>query len=122
MTDRSEQTASNRENIRLIIRHVWDTPYQLFLISGISLFFGEMITHLFLGQVHRHPQPRLTSVIAAGVIACAGIAAVDSAAVAVLLALKRRADEAGAALAFVDAPPALAKLADLYGVDGILET
>jgi phospholipid transport system transporter-binding protein len=58
----------------------------------------------------------------AGVIACAGIAAVDSAAVAVLLALKRRAGEAGTALAFVDAPPALAKLADLYGVDGILET
>jgi len=29
---------------------------------------------------------------------------------------------AGTALAFVDAPPALAKLADLYGVDGILET
>jgi len=58
----------------------------------------------------------------AGVVACAGIAAVDSAAVAVLLALKRRADDAGAALAFVDAPPALAKLADLYGVDGILGT
>jgi len=58
----------------------------------------------------------------AGVVACAGIAAVDSAAVAVLLALRRRADEAGTALAFVDAPPALAKLADIYGVDGILGT
>ena len=36
-----------------------------------ALFWALMITHLFLGQVHRHPQPRLTSVIAAVVIACA---------------------------------------------------
>lgn len=36
-----------------------------------ALFWALMITHLFLGQVHRHPQPRLTSAIAATVIACA---------------------------------------------------
>jgi phospholipid transport system transporter-binding protein len=55
-----------------------------------------------------------------GVVDCAGITAVDSAAVAVLLALKRRATAQGVTLAFVNAPASLAKLAELYDVEGIL--
>ena len=43
---------------------------------------------------------------AAGVVDCAAIGHVDSAAVTVLLAVQRRAVTAGAPLAFVNAPPA----------------
>jgi phospholipid transport system transporter-binding protein len=67
-------------------------------------------------------QSRSLPLPATGVVACEGITAADSAAIAVLLALKRRADEAGSPLAFTGAPPVLATLADLYDVDGILAT
>jgi phospholipid transport system transporter-binding protein len=55
-----------------------------------------------------------------GVVACGGITAADSAAVSLLLALKRRAESQGVELAFVHAPAVLTKLASLYGVDDIL--
>ncbi len=45
---------------------------------------------------------------------------IDSAAVAVLLALKRRAADEGRPLRFVGIPAALASLANLYGVEEIL--
>jgi len=48
--------------------------------------------------------------------------AIDSAAVAVLLELKRRAVAEKRSLTFVDVPPTLAALADLYGVDQMLVT
>ncbi|AOY92534.1 toluene tolerance protein [Cupriavidus sp. USMAA2-4] len=51
---------------------------------------------------------------------CAALAQVDSAAVAVLLALRRAADARGQALAFVGVPRQLAALAEVYGVDGLL--
>jgi phospholipid transport system transporter-binding protein len=57
---------------------------------------------------------------ASGVVDCASIAPVDSAAVTVLLAVKRRAAEAGIDLSFVNAPPALRSLADVYDVDELL--
>ena len=56
----------------------------------------------------------------AGTVDCAGITAADSAAVAVLLAIKRRAEAAGAPLAFVGAPAVITTLAELYGVETIL--
>ncbi len=55
-----------------------------------------------------------------GIVDCAGIAVVDSAAVAVLLALKRRAKEAGRPLAFTNLPPPLRALAELYDVESFL--
>jgi phospholipid transport system transporter-binding protein len=55
-----------------------------------------------------------------GVVQCDGITAVDSAAVAVLLALKRRGLEQGRPLTFVEVPAALATLAALYDVEDIL--
>ena len=55
-----------------------------------------------------------------GEIDLADIDAVDSAAVAVLVALKRRAAEDGRPLTFVNVPAALTALADLYGVEEIL--
>jgi phospholipid transport system transporter-binding protein len=57
---------------------------------------------------------------ASGVVDCAGVGHVDSAAVTVLLAVKRRAAEAGVELSFVNAPPALRSLADVYDVDVLL--
>ena len=44
----------------------------------------------------------------------------DSSAVAVLLAWKRAARKAGAALAYVNLPASLQSLAALYGVDAVL--
>ena len=55
-----------------------------------------------------------------GVVQCEGITAVDSAAVALLLALKRRGMERGTPLRFVEAPAALVTLAALYDVEDIL--
>lgn len=55
-----------------------------------------------------------------GTIDCAGITAADSSAVAVLLAIKRRATDARAPLSFVAAPPVITTLAELYGVEAIL--
>ena len=57
---------------------------------------------------------------ATGEVDLAGIRAVDSAAVAVLLALKRRAGDEGRPLRFVNVSPALAALLDLYGVEEIV--
>ena len=45
---------------------------------------------------------------------------VDSSAVAVLLALSRRAQEEGKPLVFTEIPAALRALADLYGVEDLL--
>ena len=48
--------------------------------------------------------------------------AIDSAAVAVLLALKRRAEDERRPLRFVRVPAALLSLADVYGVGPILDS
>ena len=55
-----------------------------------------------------------------GVVECSGIAAVDSAAVALLLAVRRGARAQGVTLVFTGVPAALATLARLYGVEEIL--
>jgi len=48
--------------------------------------------------------------------------AIDSSAVAVLLALKRRAEGEGAPLRFLRVPAPLVALAEVYGVESILGT
>jgi len=55
-----------------------------------------------------------------GVADLAGLAHADSAALAVLLALKRRADVEGAGLAFASVPDTLVSLARVYGVDALV--
>lgn len=50
----------------------------------------------------------------------AGVAKVDSAAVALLLAWQRAAHAQGGCLALANVPPALASLATLYGIDALL--
>ena len=49
-----------------------------------------------------------------------GLASADSSTVSVCLAWQRAAATRGAALAMVNVPPTLKKLAALYGVDAIL--
>jgi phospholipid transport system transporter-binding protein len=58
---------------------------------------------------------------ATGVVALGGLRAVDSAAVAVLLSWRRRAAAESKTLTFADAPTALVALAQLYGVEDLLQ-
>lgn len=55
-----------------------------------------------------------------GFVDLGGLEGVDSAAVAVLLAWRRRAAAEGAALTFTRAPASLSALADLYGVREVI--
>lgn len=57
---------------------------------------------------------------AAGVLDCDALHPVDSSAVAVLVALKRRAAAEGRTLSIVNATEALRTLTELYGVEEIL--
>ncbi len=56
-----------------------------------------------------------------GVVALGGLHAVDSAAVAVLLSWRRRAATEGKTLSFADVPASLVALAQLYGVEDLLQ-
>ena len=58
---------------------------------------------------------------ASGVVDLSGLHVADSSAVAVLLALKRRAAAQGRQIAFTGTPPALASLASLYGVEDLID-
>jgi phospholipid transport system transporter-binding protein len=55
-----------------------------------------------------------------GVVDCAGVRLVDSTAVALLMALKRRAKSERKPLAFEHVPTALLALASVYGVADLL--
>jgi phospholipid transport system transporter-binding protein len=65
-------------------------------------------------------QARALPLPASGVVDLSGLGAVDSATVAVLLAVKRLAQAAGRDLVFAGAPGSLVSLASLYGVEEIL--
>ena len=65
-------------------------------------------------------QARALPLPSSGVVDVARIGAVDSSAVAVLLAVKRGAAAQGREIAFAGVPEALASLASLYGVEEIL--
>jgi phospholipid transport system transporter-binding protein len=57
---------------------------------------------------------------AAGRVDLAGLGEADSAALAVMLAIKRRAAREGARIAFASVPPGIARLARVYGVEDLL--
>jgi phospholipid transport system transporter-binding protein len=67
-----------------------------------------------LEAAHALPLPKR------GVADLGGLAHVDSAALAVMLALKRRAEGEGAPLAFASVPDTLVSLARVYGVDALV--
>ena len=62
------------------------------------------------------------SLPADGEVDLENVAAIDSSAVGVLLALKRRAEAEGKPLRFVHVPAAIVALAEVYGVAPILNT
>ena len=62
----------------------------------------------------------LTPLPTAGEVDLSAVIALDSSAVAVLLALSRRAREEGKPLVFTRVPAALRALADLYSVEDLL--
>lgn len=64
-------------------------------------------------------QPQLQAATAP-VLDASALAELDTAAIALLLACQRQARAAGKPLQLVGAPPKLAQLATLYGVDGLL--
>ena len=55
-----------------------------------------------------------------GIVSLAAVESVDSAAVAVLLAWRRRAAAEGEDLSFTDVPASLSALAELYGVEELI--
>ncbi|MEO8485411.1 MAG: STAS domain-containing protein [Betaproteobacteria bacterium] len=55
-----------------------------------------------------------------GVADLSGLAHADSAALAVLLALRRRAEAEGTKLAFASVPDTLVSLARVYGIDALV--
>jgi len=55
-----------------------------------------------------------------GIVDLAGMAHADSSALAVLLALRRRAVAEGRGIAFASVPPMLASLARVYGIEEFL--
>ena len=57
---------------------------------------------------------------ASGIVDCSGLVHVDSSALAVLLALQRRATAERAPLIFVSIPAALESLAQVYGIETLL--
>jgi len=63
---------------------------------------------------------RATELPASGVASLAGLGRVDSAAVAVLLAWRRRALQESKSLVFAGVPSNLAALAQLYGVEQLI--
>ena len=58
---------------------------------------------------------------ASGIVDCSGLVHVDSSALAVLLALQRRALAERAPLTFVAMPAALDSLAQVYGIETLLK-
>jgi len=63
---------------------------------------------------------RAAALPAAGVVDLAGLGHADSAALAVMLALKRRAAREGTRIAFASVPPGIHRLARVYGVEDLL--
>jgi phospholipid transport system transporter-binding protein len=57
---------------------------------------------------------------ASGIVDLAGVAHADSAALAVLLALRRRAIAEGRGITFASVPPMLDSLARVYGIEEFL--
>jgi len=82
------------------------------------LSLGTSLTNRNAAAVLREGLSRLAQGEAQ--VDCGALEQVDSAAVAVLLALRRAADARGQSLAFVGVPRQLTALAEVYGLNGLL--
>jgi phospholipid transport system transporter-binding protein len=88
-----------------------------FAVAGERWLFSGALTFddatAVLGHAAEMPLP------ASGVVDMAGLVHADSAALAVLLALKRRAAAEGKRLSFATFPPMLESLARVYGIEDL---
>ncbi len=83
-------------------------------MSGrLTLDTAKAASSLFNGELHAVAGDKLT-------VDLAQVEAVDSSAVSLLLQWSRQARENGVQLTFVDLPPNLRSLANLYGVTEVL--
>jgi phospholipid transport system transporter-binding protein len=82
--------------------------------TGARWTFAGDLTFATAGAVFEASQA--LALPGSGTVDCAGIGAVDSSAIAVLLELQRRAAAEGRSLAFANVPASLRALAELYGV------
>lgn len=64
---------------------------------------------------------RAAEYIAAGELDLSGITRTDSASIALLLELTRRAQAAGKTLRFTQLPPQMVTLLEFFGIDGMLK-
>jgi phospholipid transport system transporter-binding protein len=86
--------------------------------AGASWTFEGDLTFANAGVVYE--ATRDVPLPATGVVDCRGVGAVDSAAIAVLLELQRRAAGERRSLVFTNLPASLRALGELYGVAEIL--
>jgi phospholipid transport system transporter-binding protein len=95
--------------------------------SGFSPV-GENARWLLQGEVTTATASRILEESAAlplpaeGVVDCEAVSVIDSTAVALLLALKRRAKAEQRPLAFTNVPQPLMALAGVYGVENLLSS
>jgi len=89
-----------------------------FAASGEGWAFAGSLTFADASAVFE--ASRSLALPGTGIVDLAGLAQADSSALAVMLALKRRAAVEGARLAFVSIPPGILTLAHVYGVEELL--
>jgi phospholipid transport system transporter-binding protein len=90
-----------------------------FVAAGDGWTFTGTLT--FANAAAVFEASRAAALPAAGVVDLAGLGHADSAAVAVMLALKRRAAREGTRIAFASVPPGIHRLARVYGVEDLLD-
>jgi len=95
-----------------------DGPRGGFLASGERWTYVGTLTFTDAAAVFE--ASRALPLPAGGVIDLAGLQQADSSALAVMLALKRRATAEGARLEFASIPPGIHALAHVYGVLDLL--
>jgi phospholipid transport system transporter-binding protein len=95
-----------------------DGPRSGFLPAGERWTYIGTLT--FADATAVFQASRALALPATGIVDLAGLQHADSSALAVMLALKRRASAEGARLEFVTIPPAINALAHVYGVLDLL--
>ena len=81
------------------------------------MFAGKLT---FADAAHVFKTSRELALPATGVVDLSGLGQADSSALAVMLALKRRAAVEGSRLVFASVPPGILALAHVYGVEDLL--
>jgi phospholipid transport system transporter-binding protein len=95
-----------------------DEPKGAFVATGGRWTYVGTLT--FADAAAVFAASRALPLPATGIVDLAGLAHADSSALAVMLAVKRRAAAEGSRLEFVSVPPGIGALAHVYGVEELL--